>query len=115
MTETEDRIITVEELILVLQKMDFKSKVAIKKTPTGNCGSTPINGIINVREGFDWDTGIVFLDTLFGPTESNREAYKKGVIDAIDAIVLDEKDLPKGFEKVKSVQMKKAKEFLKDL
>lgn len=47
--------------------------------------------------------------------ESNREAYKQGVIDAIDAIVLDEKDLPKGFEKVKSVQMKKAKEFLKDL
>lgn len=47
--------------------------------------------------------------------KASDNTYLQGAKDVIDAIVLDEKDLPKGFEKVKSVQMKKAKEFLKDL
>jgi hypothetical protein len=46
---------------------------------------------------------------------TQSKGYADGAIDAISAIVLDEKDLPEGFEKVKIVQMKKAKEFLKDL
>ena len=106
MTETKDRI----EGIITKQVYGLICE----------CGGGGLDGVVTCKkcEGtgiHDWrfNTAISDIEALIA--ESNRESYKKGVIDAINAIVLDEKDLPKGFEKVKSVQMKKAKEFLKDL